>query len=126
MSGTTLPSRKSFVPAVVGFYMFVVAFFSGALAILAFVGATALNTVVAAGLVALAVALLVDAVGLFMRLRWAYLLTVVLAALFVVMSIASTFSGGLDVSRILLILVNVGIIVVFVRDGETRAEFGRA
>lgn len=126
MTETIQPSRKTLLPTVVALYLLVTAFFSGALAILAFTGVTAINTVLAVGLLVLAVALLVDAAGLFMRQRWAYLLTVVLAAIYLVMAVVSVFSTGLDVSRIILIVVNVAIIVIFFRDAETKAEFGRA
>ncbi len=126
MTETPQPLRKSFIPAVVALYMLVLAIISGGLAVLSFTGVTAVGVPVAVGLAVLAAALLVDAVGLFMRQRWAYFLTIALNAIYIVVAVLGMFDGGLGTQGILSIVINAVIIAVFFRDAETRAAFGRA
>ena len=74
----------------------------------------------------LGIALLVAAVGLFMKKPWAYMLTIILNAVYVGFTILSALVfGGFNIVSGVFIMLSIIIIIIFMADNGTKAAYGK-
>ncbi len=89
--------------------------------------ATGLISIVGILVLVVAIALLVDAVGLFQVKPWAWMLTIVLYGISVVLTVLQWLLNGnnFNILSLVLLVINVAIIYLFYTNADIKSAFGK-
>ena len=86
----------------------------------------ALVTVVGVLFLLIAIALLIDAVGLFQSKPWSWMLTVVLYGIYVVLTVIGWLANnGFNVLSLIFVVISVAIIYLFWTNAEVKRNLGK-
>ena len=89
------------------------------------VGGPILTLLGIAGLV-VAIALLVDAVGLFQTKPWSWMLTIVLFGILIVIQVLTWLTGGFGIVGLIWVVISAVIIYLFYTNADVKRTLGKA